>query len=93
MTNPDPNRCASIYDAKEVLGDCLNSQKQITSSYNTYAGECVNPQLRNAFLNILDEEHRIQADIFTDLNSRGWYMPEQADQQKIRQTWDKLNQG
>lgn len=91
MATIDPNRCAGIYDEKEVLGDCLNSQKQITASYNTYAGECVNTQLRSAFLNILNEEHRIQADIFTDMNQHGWYMPEQADQQKIRQTKDKLS--
>lgn len=91
MTNP--SQCAGLYDAKEVLGDCLNSQKQITSAYNTYAGECVNSRLRSAFLNILDEEHCIQADIFADMNSRGWYLPEQADQQKIRQTRDKLTQG
>ena len=91
MTNP--NQCASLYDAKEVLGDCLNSQKMITSAYNTYAGECVNSRLRSTFLNILDEEHCIQADIYADMNSRGWYLPEQADQQKIKQTKDKLTRG
>ena len=89
----DLNQCTNLYDVKEVLGDCLSSQKQMTSTYNTYAGECVNAQLRSTFLNILDEEHRIQADLFTDMNTRGWYLPEQADQQKIRQTRDKLMQG
>ncbi len=91
MTNP--TQCANLYDDKEVLGDCLNSQKQITASYNTYAGECVNTRLRSAFLNILDEEHCIQADIYADMNSRGWYLPEQAEQQKIKQTRDKLTKG
>ena len=91
MTNT--NQAANLYDAKEVLGDCLNSQKQITSAYNTYAGECVNSQLRSAFLDILDEEHCIQADIFKDLNAHGWYLPEQAEQQKITQTRNKLTQG
>ena len=89
----DPNRCANLYDLKEVLGDCLSSQKQITAAYNTFAGECVDPRLRNAFLNIMDEEHCIQADIFRDLNARGWYLPEQAEQQKISQTKNKLTQG
>ena len=91
MTNPD--QCASLYDVKEVLGDCLSSQKQITAAYNSFAGECVDPRLRNTFLNILDEEHCIQADIFKDLNSHGWYLPEQAEQQKINQTRNKLTQG
>ena len=89
----DPNQCANLYDVKEVLGDCLGSQKQITAAYNTFAGECVDPRLRNAFLNILDEEHCIQADIFKDLNAHGWYLPEQAEQQKITQTRNKLTQG
>ena len=53
----------------------------------------MNSQLRSTFLNILDEEHCIQADIYADMNSRGWYLPEQADQQKIRQTKDKLTRG
>ena len=89
----DPNQCANLYDVKEVLGDCLSSQKQITAAYNTFAGECVDPRLRNAFLNILDEEHCIQADIFKDLNAHGWYLPEQAEQQKINQTRNQLTQG
>lgn len=91
MMNPD--QCMRIYDEKEILGDCLNSQKQITAAYNTFTGECVNPQLRGAFLNILNEEHGIQADLFSDMNQRGWYVPEQAQQQKIWQTRDQLSQG
>lgn len=70
---------------KEILQDCLSSQKLATSNYNTFAGECVNEQLRSAFLNILDEEHRIQADIFTDMNSNGWYPVQPADQQRVQQ--------
>ena len=69
------------------------NQKQIAAAYNTFAGECVNPRLRSTFLSILDEEHGIQADIFTDLNDRGWYLPEQADRQKVQQTLTKLTQG
>lgn len=88
----DPNACAATLGEKDMLNDFLASQKQITASYNTYAGECVNPQLRTAFLNILDEEHRIQADIFDDMTAKGWYQVEQADQQKIWQTKQKLSQ-
>ena len=89
----DPNRCAATLGDKEIFKDFLSSQKQIAASYNTFAGECVNPQLRNAFLNILDEEHRIQADLFCDMTAKGWYQPEQADRQKIDQTRQKLSQG
>ena len=89
----DPNQCANLYDEKEVLGDCLSSQKQITAAYNTFAGECVDPRLRNAFLNILDEEHRIQADLFDDMTATGWYQTEPADGTKVAQARQKLTQG
>ena len=88
----DPNRCAATLGDKEILNDFLASQKQIASSYNTFAGECVNPQLRSTFLNILDEEHRIQADLFSDMTAKGWYQVETADKQKVAQTRQKLSQ-
>ena len=62
MTNP--SQCREYMGEKEILQDGLISQKLISGSYNTFAGECVNEQLRNTFLNILDDEHRIQADMF-----------------------------
>lgn len=88
----NPNQAAQLLTEKEILKDCLSSQKLITSNYNTFAGECANEQLRNAFLNILDDEHRIQADIFTDMNANGWYPVTPADQQKLQQTRQKYSQ-
>lgn len=70
---------------KEILQDCLSSQKFTSANLNTFAGECVCEQLRSAFLNILDDEHRIQADIFNDMSSRGWYPTQPADQQQLQQ--------
>ncbi|MDO4749471.1 MAG: spore coat protein [Eubacteriales bacterium] len=87
----NPNQCAQIMSEKELLQDGLISQKQIAGSYNSFAGECVNEQLRGAFLNILDEEHRIQADIFCSLQSNGWYQVEPAEQQKIQQARKKYS--
>ena len=86
----NPNQCAQLMTEKEVLQDCLITQKHMTESYNTYAGECVNEQLRTAMLNILDDEHKIQADIFCGMQSNGWYQVEQADQQKIQQAKQQL---
>ena len=88
----DPNRCAATLGDKEILNDFLCSQKQIAASYNTFAGECVNPQLRSTFLNILDDEHRIQADMFCSLQSNGWYQVENAQAQKVQQAKQKFSQ-
>lgn len=76
---------------KEILQDCLSSQKFTTSNLNTWAGECVCEQLRSAFLNILDDEHRIQADIFNDMSSKGWYPTQPADQQQLQQVKQKFS--
>jgi len=87
----NPNQCAQLMTEKEILFDCLSSQKQTTATYNTFAGECVNEQLRSAMLNILDEEHRVQADLFSHLQSNGWYQVEQADQNKVQQARQKFS--
>ena len=88
----DPNKCTQFLSEKEILQDGLISQKHITESYNTFAGECVNEQLRSTFLNILGDEHRIQADMFCDLQSPGWYQVEDAPVQKIQQARQKFAQ-
>jgi len=76
---------------KDILQDCLSIEKFTSSNYNTYAGECVCEQLRSAFLNILDDEHRIQAAIFTDMSSKGWYPVQPADQQQLQQVKQKFS--
>lgn len=86
----DPNQCAQLLDEKQILQDAILSQKLMTDSYNTYAGEAVNPQLRNTMLSILDDEHCIQADIFSSLQSHGWYKVEPAQQQKIVEARQKF---
>ena len=90
MVNPD--RCAQLMGEKEILEDGLISQKHITENYNLFAGECVNEQLRSTFLNILDEEHRIQADLFCTMQNNGWYQVEPAQPQKITELRQKFSQ-
>ena len=75
---------------REILTDCLSSQKLGTASYNTFAGECANEQLRNEFLSILKEEHCIQSELFSDMNSRGWYPVKQAPGNEITAARDKF---
>ena len=82
---------ANMLTEKEILQDCLSSQKFTTTNLNTFAGECVCEQLRSAFLNILDDEHRIQADIFNDMSSKGWYPTQPADQQQLQQVKQKYS--
>ena len=87
--NNSNSMTAGLMGDKETLGDCLASQKLAASSYNTFAGECVNIQLRDEFLNILKEEHCIQSDLFNEMHSRGWYPVQSADSNEITQIRQK----
>ena len=68
---------------KEYMQDCLDSQKRITSTYNTFHNECEHQNLRTDFMNILKEEHNIQNEIFNQMSQRGWYQVPPAEQPKI----------
>ncbi len=85
------NTMSQTMGDKEMMNDSLASQKLISSVYNTFANECVNPQLRTDFLNILREEHDIQADIFQEMQKRGWYQVKQAEQTQVDQAKQKYS--
>ena len=73
---------------REILDDVLTSQKTITGTYNAFANEC--STIRDSFVDILTEEHQIQADVFNEMSKRGWYPVQQAEQQKIQQAKQKF---
>ncbi|MPN39274.1 hypothetical protein SDC9_186802 [bioreactor metagenome] len=81
------------YGDKEILFDALNTQKQITANYNTFANECADPVLRNTMMDILNDEHSIQFDVFCELHSRGLYPTPMADSQKVEQAKQKYRSG
>jgi len=78
---------------RDAVIDCIASQKQIASSYNAFAGECVSEQLRCDFLTILEDEHRIQADLFSQASNRGWYQVVQAESAQISRLKQKFPSG
>jgi spore coat protein CotF len=78
---------------KEMLSDALTSQKFVTDSYNTFSNECANPEVRNTFMNILNDEHRIQFQVFDEMSKRGWYQVSNAEQTKINQVKQQFSQG
>jgi len=74
---------------KEIFNDVLTSQKFVTETYNTFANECATPNIRTEFINILNEEHQIQAEVFDEMQKRGWYPTPAADMQKVQQAKQK----
>jgi len=74
---------------QDILTDMLSTQKFVTDGYNTYSNECATQALRTDFMNILKEEHCIQSDVFSEMQKRGWYPTEAADQNKVNQAKQK----
>lgn len=74
------------------MDDMLTVQKHTTQNYNLFANECETQSLRDCTMQILREEHDIQANVFDTMLSRGWYAPEQADQQQISNAKQKFSQ-
>ncbi len=74
---------------KEMLTDALTSQKHETGLYNMFANECDCENLRQVVMNILNEEHSIQMELYKEMSKRGWYPVKQAQQEEITQV---LNQ-
>ncbi len=84
------NMTSGTLGDKETLTDLISSQKYASSTYNTYAGECVNTQLRDDFLCILKDEHEIQSELFKEANTRGWYTVKPAEMNEITQVRQKF---
>lgn len=71
------------FDDRAQILDLLNSQKHITGVYNTFLNECETPALKNCFSSILNDEHALQNEIFTDMQKRGWYETKAAETAKV----------
>ena len=77
---------------QEKLTDLLSTQKYLTSMYNAYCCEAATPSVKSSLLSILQDEHRIQEEIFTEMNTRGYYPLEKAEETKLNSTKQKFAQ-
>ena len=75
---------------QERITDLIFAEKKMSSNYDTFASECVNVQLRDEYLNILNQGHKTQTELFKTAQQKGWYQVEQAPQQKISQAEQKF---
>lgn len=75
---------------QEVMTDLMLTEKKMSTNYDTYASECVNTQLRDAFVNMLAQSHETQTNLFKTAQQKGWYQVEQAPAQKVDQARQKF---
>ncbi len=76
---------ANVLGDREMLEDFISSQKHLTESYNAFANTCATPNLRDEYMNILKDEHQIEAELLDESLKRGWMQIQQADLQKAAQ--------
>ena len=76
---------------QEWVTDLILGEKKMSGNYDTYASECVNMQLRDQFLQILNRGHSTQSDLFKKAQSKGWYQVEQAPASKIDTAYQKFS--
>ena len=77
--------CTTMSD-KETLTDLLSTQKFITGAYNTFCCEAASSTVRNCLMNVLEDEHRIQEELFGTMSTRGFYPVTKAEYTKLNQT-------
>lgn len=76
---------------QEILSDLLMGEKKMSANYDVFASECVNTQLRDQFLQIFDQGHKTQTELFSKAKSKGWYQVEQAPASKVDTAFQKFS--
>lgn len=77
---------------QQKMTDLLSSEKFLTGVYNTYCCEASTSAMRSSLCSLLQDEHRIQEEVFNEMNAKGWYKPEQAQEAKLNAVKQKFSQ-
>ena len=75
---------------KQILEEMLTLQKHTDLNYSMFADECATMAMRTDVMNILNEEHKIQSDLFSEMSANGWYIPCDAESTKVQQAKQKF---
>ena len=70
---------------QQTMMDLLSSQKYLMGMYQSFGNECATPDVRGCMFSILGEEQRISEEIFMQMNTRGYYPVEKAEDTKVDQ--------
>ncbi len=79
---------------KDIMTDFLTVEKTLACNYSTFANECATEGVRVDVMNLLNDQHKLQAEVFDLMVSKGWYPTEPAEQSKIDKAKQKfMSQG
>lgn len=85
------NQCVK-YDDKQILTDVLTHQKFMTGHYSSYLCESCSPEVRQAFSQLLSEEHNIEFEIWQEMNRLGYYPVPKAEENKVTAAKDQFSE-
>lgn len=77
---------------KELMEDLLTAEKHATVNYGLFANECSTEKMRSDVMNILEDTHKLQVEIFDVMKAHGWYQTPAAEQSKIDQAKQKFSE-
>ena len=66
---------------QERITDLILTEKKMSANYDTFASECVNVQLRDEFLKLLNQAAQ----------QKGWYQVEQAPASQIGTAYTRFS--
>ena len=85
------NGC-SVFTEEQRMLDLLSSQKYVAGMYNSFCCEASTGAVRSCLFSILQDEHRIGEEIFSEMNVRGWYPTPKAEDRKLESAKSKFGQ-
>ena len=77
---------------RERLENILAAQEYTAVQYSVQTNRCTGPQVKMTFLNILGEEHRIQNELYGELQRRGWGGAIPAQEEALKQLREEVRQ-
>ena len=77
---------------KEKMADLLSCEKFLAGNYNTYCMEAATTAVRSCLCSLLKDVHELQEGVFEEMNTRGWYPLETAEEAKLQAAKQKFAQ-
>lgn len=77
---------------KDYLNSLLSTLKEMVKNYATVLTEVSNETLFQEYKTMFDEYSQLQREVYELMFRKGWYVLEQAEEQKIQTKYDTLNQ-
>ncbi|MFC4618427.1 spore coat protein [Camelliibacillus cellulosilyticus] len=97
MTQPIKNPATQVPETpqmndRDFMNDCLMTEKYLTMAYSVAVHEMSHQALYQDVMNIFQETEKCQRNLYDMMFRKGWYGLEEADQQKVQQTYQQFTQ-